>query len=89
MTDGGCGRAWREAEGVENVRWVSGNVTWSVRAFAASRFAGEPEFCAHVPPLIKNCADTGCVKIIAAMIPKTTPLICNSNPKYNRDFFKV
>ena len=75
MTDSGCGRTWRGAEKVESVLWVSGSATLSARAFD--------------PPLIKTCADTGCVEIIAAMIPKTTPLFCNSNPKYNRDFFKT
>ena len=72
MTEGGCGRVWRKAEEVENALLV---------------FAGGLKFCAHVPPLIKNCADTGCVKIIAAMIPKTIPLFLN--PKYKRDFFKA
>ena len=84
MTDSGCGRAWRGAGKIESVLWVSGSATLSARAFT-----GESNFCAFDPPLIKTCADTGCVEIIAAMIPKTTPLICNSNPKYNRDFFKT
>jgi hypothetical protein len=51
--------------------------------------ASESKFCESVPPLIKICADTGCVEKIAAMIPKTTPLFCKPNPKYNRDFFKA
>ena len=89
MTDGGSGHAWREAEEIENVLWMSGGVTWSVHAFAVSRFAGKSRFCACVLPPIKICADTGCVEIIAAMIPKTTSLCCNPNPKYNRDFFKA
>ena len=75
------------AKEVENVLWVSGSVTLSVRGFAAPLFAGKSKICAYVPPPIKTCADTGCVEIIAAMIPKTIPLF--SNPKCNRDFFKA
>ena len=89
MTDGGCGRAWREAEEVENVLWVSGSVTLSVRGFAVPLFASEPKFWAYVSPPIKTRADTVCVEIIAAMIPKPTSLFCTPNPKYNRDFFKA
>ena len=75
------------AKEVENVLWVSGSVTLAVCGFAAPRFAGESKFWAYVPPPIKTRADTGCVEIIAAMIPKTIPLF--SNPKCNRDFFKA
>ena len=89
MTDGGCGNVWREAEEVENVLAVSGGVTLSARGFAAPVFASKQIFWACVPPPIKTRADTGCVEIIAAMIPKTTPHFCHPNPKYNRDFFKA
>jgi hypothetical protein len=87
--DGGRRRAGRGAGEVENVPQGSGNVTGSVRGVAVPLFAGESKFCACVPPPVKTRADTGCVEIIAAMIPKTTPLFCNPNPKYNRDFFKT
>jgi hypothetical protein len=91
ITDGGRRRAWRGAREVENVLWVSGSVTLilSVRGVAVPLFAGEPKFGAYVPPPVKTRADTGCVEIIAAMIPKTTPLFCHPNPKYNRDCFKA
>lgn len=89
MTDSGCGRVRRQAEEVETVCLESGSVTWSVHALGVPWFAGGAKFCAHVPPHIKNRAGTACVKVIAAMIPKTPPLFCNSNPKYNRDFSKA
>jgi len=68
---------------------VSASVTLSVRGFAAPVFASKQIFWAHVSPPIKTRADTGCVEIIAAMIPKTTSPFCHPNPKYNRDFFKA
>lgn len=67
------------------VVWPRDRVYPRVCGFTIRRRAG---ILRTVPPLIKTCADAGCVKMIAAMIPKTTRPFLQFQSQIQPGFFQ-